>query len=165
MEEWQATCTVVDYWQSGEGWKWEEIWDKLPEEIIDKMEIYILNDSENEGDETYWELENSGNFYVSSAYYIINNNNIAMQEKGWENIWKIKVPSRVKTFLWLARHEKLPCNKERRRRHLTMDGGCAVCINEKKTVEHIIRKYTKAREVWEGLRKGRRCQDHENMGY
>lgn len=142
---------VADYWQQGVGWKWEELQGKLSEEIKERMQLMILSNDANGRDEAYWALENSGNFSTSSAYHNTNLGNIAMQDEGWEKIWKLKIPNRIKTLLWLTRHEKLLCNEERRKHHLTWDGSCAVCHNGCETVEHAIKKCPEARSIWRKL--------------
>lgn len=55
----QMENKVVDYWQQVEGWMWEELSDILPEDVIEKLNLYILNSDEESKDEIFWMLENS----------------------------------------------------------------------------------------------------------
>nr|GME04977.1 uncharacterized protein LOC109181186 [Ipomoea batatas] len=60
------------------------------------------------------------------------------------NIWKLKIPSRIHTFLWLARHDFLMTNENRMKRGFTNSSRCEVCSDEE-TTKHIIRTCSKAK--------------------
>lgn len=67
--------------------------------------------------------------------------------------------------MWLARHERLLCNHERRRRHLTSDGNCPVCHDVDESVEHVLRLCPKAKEIWKQLLGDRIMQRMENLDF
>lgn len=122
---------------------------------MEKLNLYVLDEEEDNNDEIYWTLENSGKFFVSSAYHSITNGDLNVQDKGWEKIWKIKVPNRVRMFLWLARHERIMCNAERRRRHITDNDCCSTCLNVSETTEHVLRKCPKVMDIWKQMMSDR----------
>ena len=66
-------------------------------------------------------------------------------------MWKVRVPERVKFFLWLTFHGRLLTNAERYRRKLATSPLCAACSNEVEDLVHIFRECPKAKEVWRGL--------------
>lgn len=88
-----------------------------------------------------------------------------VQDRGWSNIWRLKVPNKILDFLWLVRHEKLACNAGRKRRHLTSEEHCFMCTSAKESVEHIIRWCPKARNVWSVLMGSREFQRQANWSF
>lgn len=71
-----------------------------------------------------------------------------MQEPVWSKLWKIKVPNKMKMFLWIALHDKVLRNVERKRRGLTSDGDCDACHSREETAAHILRDCCHAKETW-----------------
>jgi hypothetical protein len=51
----------------------------------------------NDPDKLWWKLSKSGAFTVKSLYMALQNYGVVP----YNFIWKIKIPARVKTFLWL----------------------------------------------------------------
>lgn len=49
-----------------------------------------------------WGEEKAKDFSVAAAYSLITREPGSTTPKIWNNIWKLKVPSRIHTFLWLA---------------------------------------------------------------
>jgi hypothetical protein len=88
-----------------------------------------------------WHYEKSGVFTVRSAYRMLvrtrvtnlaweedrpSNSEAGSQEKEWSELWKIKVPSKIRVFLWrLARHS-VPTSDVRHHRNMATDGGCSL---------------------------------------
>lgn len=90
--------TVADYSEHGRGWKWEELLDKVPDDVVGKLRLFIVSEKEEDTDDIYWSWESSGMFSVSSAYHSANGDNVSVQDASWERIWKFKVPNRMKAF-------------------------------------------------------------------
>lgn len=61
------------------------------------------------------------------------------EDINWENLWKLKGPGRFQSCLWLARHNKLLTNSEKKRRHMHMSGLCDVCAIWPETTLHALR--------------------------
>ncbi|RAL48061.1 hypothetical protein DM860_017852 [Cuscuta australis] len=122
--------------------------DLLPDDLKNKLTCCCITDDE---DECYWQLSATGKFSVSSAYELTNIDGLDMQDTGWVKIWKLKIPNRIRAFLWLARHERLACNAERYRRHLGEADTCPSCVDRSKSVEHIIRDCPNIKRIWNKL--------------
>ena len=89
-----------------------------------------------------WHYEKMGLFTVRSAYRILvqkkenatswlenrpGRSNVHAEEKEWSIIWQLKVPSKIKVFLWrLARHS-LPTADVLHRRHMAEQAACLIC--------------------------------------
>ena len=89
-----------------------------------------------------WHYERTGVFSVRSAYRLLilkkENNTTWLEEKSgqsdvhanekeWSAIWQLKVPSKIRLFLWrLARHS-IPTADVLHRRHMIEQAACLIC--------------------------------------
>lgn len=115
--------TVADMWNEGRGWDWERIQDSLPSHVTEKLELCCIDGREGEEDGYGWRLTALGKFSVSSAYYELTKTPTGLQDGVWKKIWKIKAPMKMVVFLWLVRHQRIPCNVERL---------CALCVEARR---------------------------------
>ena len=58
---------------------------------------------------------------MKSAYNAIASSQDLQQVNNWKVIWKLQVPQKIRTFIWLAFHGKVLSNLERTRGRLTED--------------------------------------------
>lgn len=75
--------------------------------IEDILNIHI-NFYSHSMDRPSWVGSANGMFSVSAAYDLINKEDTDL--KGWKWIWKLKIPQKLKGFVWLIRHNSLPTN-------------------------------------------------------
>nr|GMD89794.1 transcription initiation factor TFIID subunit 8 [Ipomoea batatas] len=68
----QFLAFFQDYWNTETGWDREQLRDILPEDMMKKLDLYILSPVEEDVDDYYWTFEESGNFSISSAYALTN---------------------------------------------------------------------------------------------
>ncbi|KAK8986461.1 hypothetical protein V6N11_010017 [Hibiscus sabdariffa] len=69
-------------------------------------------------DRARWRWDDKFIFSTMSAYkYLIGSPNADRTFK-WKQIWGLKIPQRIRTFMWLVAHERLMTNAERVRRHI-----------------------------------------------
>lgn len=80
------------------------------------MAAIILHEDSEVDDYTGWNEEASGEFSISSAYDIVVNVEEPIEAAKWNSIWKLKVPNRIRTFLWLVRHGRILTNGNRVKR-------------------------------------------------
>lgn len=81
------------------------------------------------GDNPHWIGSSSGGFSVGAAYTLIANQAFT-QENGlvnWHWIWKLKIPQKLKGFIWLVMLNKVLTNHQRKIRGLTNDDTCPRC--------------------------------------
>ncbi|CAI0443411.1 unnamed protein product [Linum tenue] len=110
-------------------------------------------------DVTLWGREKDGRFQLSSAYTaaaewledIQDEETVNGKRSHWKHVWKWQGPNRIKHFLWLAAHDRLLTNSERKRRKLCTNDICDMCKQAAETTEHIIRDCPEAKEVWQKL--------------
>ncbi|GAA0143827.1 hypothetical protein LIER_04420 [Lithospermum erythrorhizon] len=58
------------------------------------------------------------------------------RDTSWQKIWNIKVPPRVKTFLWKCLHNILPTRDRLRRRGILVESSCVFCNNAAENILH-----------------------------
>ena len=73
-------------------------------------------------------------------------------ERDWSWVWKLRVPQRIRTFLWLVLHGRLLTNEERARRRLCDSSQCELCNGGVEDLDHLFRHGPMAKEVWRELR-------------
>lgn len=140
--------SVRSYWCSRFGWKWDQLQHTLPQAVLDEIAAIIIEDDTDLEDLTVWRHESASLFSVSSAYDIACNHPAKTEAAKWNAIWKLKLPSRIKTFLWLARHEKILTNSSRARRGMTDDSFCHICRDKIEDADHVMRKCPATNLLW-----------------
>lgn len=142
---------VAFYWDRNSGWDWSRLENVLLDESLNKLFAVVILDSPQDNDIIGWNDELTGTFSMSSAYAASADHEDLIQASKWNNIWKLKLPSRIKTFLWLVRHKRILTNSSKLKRGLADSGDCWNCSNVPEDTEHVLRNYTVAREVWRAL--------------
>jgi hypothetical protein len=109
-----------------------------------------------------WHYERNGLFSVRSAYRMLINTSeqrsawledrsgssrVSEEEKGWSMLWKVKVPSKIKVFLWRLARQSLPTADVAHHRHMAPHSLCAVC-GEQDSWRHSLLDFLQARSVW-----------------
>lgn len=104
-------------------------------------------------DHPSWLGSSNGICSAASAYDFIckDNNDI----KGWGWFWKMKLPQKLKTFIWLIFHDKLPTNLLRAIRGMTNSDCCPRCNLSQENLGHLFRDCPKAIELWDKIPSGR----------
>jgi hypothetical protein len=108
-------------------------------------------------DRLVWTGTKNGLFMVKSAYHLAQATNdlgaseclssVQLAQK-WKNIWSIKGPPMVKTFLWQACSEILPTRANLFWKHVLSSPLCPICEIESETVAHALWACPAAMDVW-----------------
>ncbi|KAL8143934.1 hypothetical protein V2J09_016966 [Rumex salicifolius] len=141
---------VKDFWDVGSGWKWNIISNFLSAVTLMRLCAIVVQPGVAPPDSLTWSFSKDGMYTVSSAYVGLTDFNRGQSDVGdiFRVLWRIKVPERIRMFLWLGVHGRLMKNAERFRRHLTSDPRCAVCSDGEETLLHLFRDCRKAKCVW-----------------
>ncbi|KAK9993995.1 hypothetical protein SO802_023698 [Lithocarpus litseifolius] len=108
----------------------------LPHEV--EIILGILLSARRPDDRIIWARTPSGTFTTSSAYkmlvsYDISNNagssNPDSQKKFWNSIWQLRVPNKIRHFVWRLCNNALPTLVNLHRRHIVPSPSCAQCHN------------------------------------
>lgn len=102
----------------------------------------ILLNTRRQEDFWDWNHDRTGIYTVRSTYQtliqrkaqhaengrsVVGCSNTSAREKKWSSPWKIKVPSKVRIFLWRLAHHSLPSADVLQHRNMAPRSACALC--------------------------------------
>lgn len=100
-----------------------------------------------------WSLTPNGIFTTKSAYARLLQEKI-VQPNTWSPesrwIWKLRCPNKIKFFLWLSNHGRLPTKVYLHRLSIINDSNCAIC-NAPETLQHIFFQCPTVQIFWSQL--------------
>lgn len=119
----------------------------------DKQLIYNIQLAKNcRTDTWFWAHELNGIYTVKSAYKLARNMLRPWDENNndsiWKRLWRVKVPAKVKTFLWRTLANCLPTlnNLQTKKNHVCVT--CPLCGLEEETADHCLIHCIFARACW-----------------
>jgi|UniRef100_A0A2N9ED81 hypothetical protein len=108
-------------------------------------------------DTAVWSGTKNGIYSVRSGYHVLlsegsrdcpGSSDISFETQVWNAIWSLKIPAKVRHFLWRACHEALPTRTNLHFRHVIPDPRCANCNEVNETVLHALWQCKQIREIW-----------------
>ncbi|KAF5442887.1 hypothetical protein F2P56_035499 [Juglans regia] len=126
-----------------------------PEEaaIISRIHVSACNSN----DKQVWRCTKNGLFTVKSAYHLqvsLNDNKMGQasdtsnHEALWNRLWKLKVPNKIKIFIWRSAREILPTRVNLHKRKIIDSPMCPICLIHPETVSHVLWTCKAAQDVW-----------------
>lgn len=121
---------------------WElQCWEALKEDI----RLIRLSNSE---ELLSWNKD-TGQFTIQKCYSMLENGiNI---EGPWSVIWKLKVPNKVKLFVWKICHRILPTRARLTVRLKREIQACLFCHEGSETIDHLFWSCPRSKELWRDL--------------
>lgn len=91
-------------------------------------------------DSWYWRKEKFGQYSVKSAYLMLEEvHPFSANNSGfWRTLWNLKIPPKVKNFLWRASTDCLPSREMLRTRNVQVSPVCAVCNADVESIFHVL---------------------------
>ncbi|WOL10644.1 hypothetical protein Cni_G19403 [Canna indica] len=87
-------------------------------------------------DKWVWHYNTNGAYTVASGYHLsesmslhLSSSTSAIPSFRWRSIWKLKVPPRVKVFLWRLMHDCLPLKDGLRHQQIVIHDTCCPCAS------------------------------------
>ena len=74
-----------------------------------------------------WGFSNNRKFSVKTAYNASMPNQTSNLDGTWKIIWKLQLPQKIRTFIWMLFYGKILANLERMRRRIRDDPYCHCC--------------------------------------
>ncbi|XP_024171911.1 uncharacterized protein LOC112177904 [Rosa chinensis] len=141
-----SNITLCSFWDAN-GWNIDLLFSLLPSGIVNQI-VHIPPGFDGCGDDIQiWGCTSNGSFSVKSAYGIFFND-YTENNSPWKFIWSLPIPPKLKTFLWVLCHGKLPTNVQRARRHLTHDDSCPICHIASESLSHLFKDCPAVYCIW-----------------
>ena len=129
------------------------------EECTTIKEIPIGNPQRN--DRLIWAANRNRCYSIKSGYYWMQLNSLAARdhrlpavrsvpEKLWKVLWRVKVPPKVRHFLWSTIHNAIASMAMLFRRRLSPSPICPICLCQEETIEHLLLLCPWVETVWFG---------------
>lgn len=105
-----------------------------------------------------WNMTRTSLFSVRSAYYTKWDHQFGARvrrEDGqgsstvnpvWDIVWKLKIPSKIKIFIWKALHGTVACYGVLASRHIPVSGKCPICSLGLEDIQHLLFTWTRSRQ-------------------
>ncbi|KAL4379564.1 hypothetical protein GQ457_02G022340 [Hibiscus cannabinus] len=106
-----------------------------------------------------WHWEQNHCFSIKSAYSALDTDVYHVHNFNWKLVWSIKLPQRIKVFLWLVAHDRLLTNVEQNRRHLVDSDVYSFCHGRSETLLHVLSDCSMAQSVWRVVIKHDKLRD------
>lgn len=145
---------VVDFVDDTGQWNLGLFLQFFPRSILKRIRATPTPVQGNGKDELYWQLTASGKFTVQSAYQLLGEPEEENEDRLWQCLWSWKGPERVRTFLWLVAHNKLPTKQHCFRRNSVSNDGCPRCHLDTESTLHARSDCPWARNLWHRLLPG-----------
>ena len=109
-------------------------------------------------DTLVWRAEKSGCYLVKSGYKLLCNVPLSDSNRPqvsdsmkclWKSIWKMKVPGKIKHFLWRACTNSLPTKENLMKQKIIHDSSCPRYSNSSKSVEHALWSCACIKALWD----------------
>ncbi|KAL4309954.1 hypothetical protein GQ457_01G030200 [Hibiscus cannabinus] len=130
-------CTVAAMVDDLGNWDWPKLQSLLPHSVLLHLSATNPPRSGFKGDFPGWARSHDRNFSVRAAYEALRDNSVQSANVVWKLLAK----------------DKLLCNAERVRRHLSSCARCEACGAAVESTQHIFRGCPIAVAVWKGLIK------------
>ncbi|KAK8659465.1 hypothetical protein V6N13_029666 [Hibiscus sabdariffa] len=134
-------------------WDWLRLQLLLPNPVLLHLSATKPPQSGFQEDFLGWARSPDRTFSVRTAYQALRDSSVQSANAVWKAIAGFRGQQRIKVFVWLLAKEKLLCNEERVRRHLSSCARCETCGAASESIYHIFRGCPIAVAVWNGLIK------------
>lgn len=148
-----ANSRVADYITDSGGWNVEALNRAVIDFDINTIRGVPINT--NLQDKLVWHYDRTGKFSVKSGYKLFMNIKLdGIQTSSptlnriWTNLWKLKIPTKIKHLCWRALKESIPNNINLNRRGLNLSTVCPICNLHPESTDHCLFVCSRAREIW-----------------
>lgn len=147
------TC-VAELIDENNCWKKDKIYQHFGKDDADCIVHIPLSRRQSE-DTIIWHYDKRGQYLVKSGYQVAVNhkhqgipNCSNLNPSHWSVIWKLKIPEKVKIFLWRAAKDILPTAENLWRKRVLQEATCLVCTHQLENSAHALLDCKIARKVW-----------------
>jgi len=139
-----------------EEWEWNLSWRQTLFDNEIPMVTNFLRDIDsrtiqlNRRDEWVWLADNTGQYTTQNAYNLMRGIEVdGIQDEAFEEMWKLKVPSKYAVFAWRLLRNRLPSKINLHRRQIeVVDRSCPFCRNMEEDAGHLFFHCRKIIPIW-----------------
>ncbi|CAI9760115.1 unnamed protein product [Fraxinus pennsylvanica] len=106
-------------------------------------------------DRMYWIHDKKGVYSVRSGYKSLMADSFihsySTTENFWKELWRLKIPAKVRNLIWRASLNVLPTVDQLRVRKVEVDSHCPVCSIHDESVLHAFVSCEFAQKIWEAV--------------
>ncbi|XP_039141256.1 uncharacterized protein LOC120278572 [Dioscorea cayenensis subsp. rotundata] len=165
FERWHNGILLKDYWPTlfsdcADPWitirhfhqllnNPESLFLSIPAESLSALIDINPECSHNQDDILSWALEKSGNFSVKSFYKFLIDG--GLRSPLYSNFWKIRCPSKVTLFCWLAGEEKILTLTNLFKKGFNFQNStntCVLCHNASENLQHLFLDCAFTNRIW-----------------
>jgi hypothetical protein len=111
--------------------------------------LYSISARHGEGDRLVWNPSKKGLFEVRSFYEeLIRKDDPSFPSFFGKNIWRVKAPTRVAFFVWLAAFGKILTHDNLRKMNVIVIEWCCLCKKSGEFIDHLLLHCEIARNLW-----------------
>ncbi|XP_057442323.1 uncharacterized protein LOC130734042 [Lotus japonicus] len=136
----------------GNVWDLNRLYTMIPLSVQQKLTDLQPTVCVARSDGWVWNVGNKGQYTVRDGYAWLNG--CAHDQQGDRKIdwvWKLKVPEKVRVFVWLVLHNAIQVNQLRARCHMAADATCTRCSNSIEDALHCLRDCPQSWDLWQRL--------------
>jgi hypothetical protein len=115
---------------------------RLWNELVRRIMHVRLND---QADVFRWNLHQNGQYTVKSLYLALINTGVTNMNK---QLWKLKVPLKIKIFMWYLKREVVLTKDNLARRNWDGSKQCSFCLHDE-SVQHLFFECWYTRFLWD----------------
>lgn len=139
---------VADVLLNEGNWECDKFVQLLPRDISEVINRISIDLHREDVDTPIWRWSSDGQFSVKSAYRSLQHAVRGEYRLSWRNLWKLNVPHRCRSFLWLCASDKILTNISKQRKGMHVTGRCDLCGLHPETALHALRDCEQAQHVW-----------------
>ncbi|KAL4379818.1 hypothetical protein GQ457_02G032950 [Hibiscus cannabinus] len=151
-------CPVSSFVTSLGFWDLNALVQVLPVEMVESIVAIYPPATRLGPDRLGWKLDKKCIFTVKYAYNLLVDSVTTDGSFNWPGVWRLALPQRICSFLWLALRGGLLIYVERYRRHLFVDVVCARCRQSPEDLIHVLRDCFCTRSLWMGIVPQEECK-------
>lgn len=136
-----AQIKAREMWIDGIGWDLTCILPYVTDDRRLELAAVVVDSVTGAKDRLAWGENPDGRLTIKSVYGLLTRDDRLRQDMGrfFQRLWRVKVPERIRVFLWLVVNQATMTNQERYRRHIGDTELCKVCKGGVESILHVLR--------------------------
>ena len=137
-------------------WEWNLSWRRPLFDNEIPMVVSFLKDIESKPiqmhrrDDWVWLADPSGQYSVQSVYNLLRGEaTMGIQDRTFEELWKLKVPTKILVFAWRLFNDRLPTKSNLHKRQVEITyRSYSLCSSVEEDVGHLFFHCSKIIPIW-----------------